>query len=89
MCEISCLFERENIVESEDPEYLSVSDIVFYKNVRLVSGEVEHSFSQHKPIFHDNWQRFMTHNLQTTLVVHCNSAQIQFEILMTFGKYFV
>jgi hypothetical protein len=40
MCEVSCVPEREGLVDSEDLKDLSVSDIVCYKNARLVSRDV-------------------------------------------------
>jgi hypothetical protein len=48
MCENSCFFKREDLVDSEDLNDLSVSDTVCYKYARLVSCDVEHTFSQYK-----------------------------------------
>jgi hypothetical protein len=76
MCEISCVLEGEDLVNSEDLKDLSVSDIVCYKHAKLVSCELEHTFSQYKLLFHDNRHRFMIQNLKMTFVVHCNSASL-------------
>jgi hypothetical protein len=45
------------LVNSEDLNDLSVSDIVCYKYVILVSWDVECTFSQRKSLYRDNRQR--------------------------------
>lgn len=44
MCEISCMLEEEDPVDSGDLNCLSVSDMVCYKYARLVSSDVECTF---------------------------------------------
>jgi hypothetical protein len=52
MCEISCLSEGEDLVESEDVKDLSLGDIVCYKCARLVSCNVEQTLSVIRSLFH-------------------------------------
>jgi hypothetical protein len=59
MCEISCVLEGEDLVDFEDLKDLSASDITCYKYARLISCDVERTFSQYKLLFSDN-DRFMT-----------------------------
>jgi hypothetical protein len=47
MCEISYVLEGEDLVDSEDLNNLSVSDIVYHKFARLVSCDVEHTFPEY------------------------------------------
>jgi hypothetical protein len=70
MCDISCVLEREDQVEFEDLKDVSVSDIERYKYARLVSCDVERTFSQYKSFFRDNRHRFTMHNLKMTCVTH-------------------
>jgi hypothetical protein len=72
MCEISRVLEVEHLDDSEDQR---VSDIVCYKYARLVSCDVEHTFSQCKSLFPDNQQGFAIHKLRMTFD-HCNSAPL-------------
>jgi hypothetical protein len=44
MCDISCVLEGEDQVYFENLKDLSVSDIECYKQGRLVSCDVEHTF---------------------------------------------
>jgi hypothetical protein len=76
MCEISRVLEGEDLVDSEDLKDLSVSDIVCNKYARLLSCDVERTFSQYKSLFRDNRQRFTTHSLKMTFVVQCNNASL-------------
>jgi uncharacterized protein YacL (UPF0231 family) len=45
ICDTSCVLEREEQVDFEDLKDLSVSDIECYKYARLVSCDVERTFS--------------------------------------------
>jgi hypothetical protein len=56
-CEISCVWGGD-LVDSAELEDLSVSDIVCGEYARLVSCDVEHTFSQYKSAFRDNRHRF-------------------------------
>jgi hypothetical protein len=47
MCQISCVFEGEDLVYSEDLKDLSVSGIVCYNYAGLTSCDVERTFSQY------------------------------------------
>jgi hypothetical protein len=76
MCDISCVLEGEDQVDFENLKDLSVSDIECYKEGRLVSCDVEHTFSQYKSFFGDNRHRFTMHNMKMTFVTHCNSASL-------------
>jgi hypothetical protein len=76
MCDISCVLEGEDEVDFEDLKDLSVSDIEHYKYARLVSCDVERTFSQYKSFFRDNRHRFMIHNLKMTFVTQSNSASL-------------
>jgi hypothetical protein len=64
MCDISCVLEGEDEVDFEDLKDLSVNDIECYKYVRLVSCDVERTFSQYKSFFRDNRHRLTMHNLR-------------------------
>jgi hypothetical protein len=66
MCEISCVLEGEYLVDSGDVKDLNVIDIVCYKYARLVSRDVERTFSQHESLFRGNRHRFTMHNLKMT-----------------------
>jgi hypothetical protein len=76
MCDISCVLDGEDEVDFEDQKDLSVSDMECYKYARLVSCDVERTFSQYKSFFRDNRHRFTMHNLKMTFVTHCNSASL-------------
>jgi hypothetical protein len=76
MCDISYVLEGEDQVDFEDLKDLSVSDIERYMYARLVSCDVECTFSQYKSFFSDNRRRFTMHNLKTSFVTHCNSASL-------------
>jgi hypothetical protein len=76
MCDISCVLGGEDQVDFEDLKDLSVGDIERYKYARLVSCDVEGTFSQYKSFFRDNGHRFMMHNLKLTFVPHCNGASL-------------
>jgi hypothetical protein len=76
MCQISCILEGEDLVVSDDLKDLSVTGIVCYKYVTMVSYDVEHAFSEFKLHFCDKQHRFMMHNLRMTFVTHCNSASL-------------
>jgi hypothetical protein len=76
MCNISCVLEEEDQVDFEDLKDLSVNDIECYKYARLVSCDVERTFSQYKLFFCDNQHRFTMHNLKMTFVTQCNSASL-------------
>jgi hypothetical protein len=55
MCEISCVLEWGDLVDSEDlKDFLLVASCV----KRLVSCDVERTFSQYKSLFRDNQHRF-------------------------------
>jgi hypothetical protein len=71
MCMVSCVLEEEDLVDSEDLKDMDVCDIVLQYAKLLVSCDVERTFLQYKPHFHDNRHRFTTHNLKLTFVVHC------------------
>jgi hypothetical protein len=57
MWEILCMLIRggkKGLVDCEDLKDLSVSDTVCYKSARLVSCDVECTFTLYKSLFHDN-----------------------------------
>jgi hypothetical protein len=54
MCEVLCVLEEEFLIDFEDLKDLNVSDIVGYKYARLVSCNVERTFSQYKSLLHGN-----------------------------------
>jgi hypothetical protein len=59
--------EAEDLVDSED---------LCYKYRRLVSCDLESTFSEYKSLLCDNRQRFKIHNLKMPFLVHCNSASL-------------
>jgi hypothetical protein len=76
MYHISCILEGEDQVDFEDLKDLSVGDIECCKYTRLVSCDVEHTFSQYKSFFRDNRHRCTMHSLKKTFVIHCNSDSL-------------
>jgi hypothetical protein len=76
MCEISCIFEGKDLVDSEDMKDLSVSDIVCYMYARPVSCDVERTFSPYKSLSLDNRHRFTVHDFKMAFVVRCNTASL-------------
>jgi hypothetical protein len=75
-CDISRVLQGEDQVDFEDLKDLSVSNIECYKYARLVSCDMEHTFSQYQSFFHDKRHRFTMHSLKMTFVTHCNSASL-------------
>jgi hypothetical protein len=49
----SCILEKDDLVDFENLKDLSVSDIVCYLYARLVSCDVERTFSRCKSLFRD------------------------------------
>jgi hypothetical protein len=76
VCAISCVLEGEDLLDSEDLKDLNVNDIVCWKYAGPVSRDMERTFYQYKSLFRDNRHRSAMHNLEMTLVVHCNSASL-------------
>jgi hypothetical protein len=66
----------EDQVDFKDLKDLSVCDIECYKYARLVSCDVERTFSRYKSFFRDNRHRYTIYNLKMTFVTHCNSASL-------------
>jgi hypothetical protein len=89
MCKISCLLEGEDLADSEDVKDLSLSDIVCYKCARLLSCDVEQTFSVIRSLFHITqiWNTQLK-DLKMTFMVHYNSASLS-EIVITFDEHFV
>lgn len=75
ICEILCLLEEENLIDSEDLKDLNVSDILCYNYARLLY-DIECIFSQCMSLVHDNRLSFTIHNLKITFLVHCNYASL-------------
>jgi hypothetical protein len=50
MCEISCVVEGEDLVDSEE---LNVGDTVCYEHARLISCDVERTFSHYR-LYHSS-----------------------------------
>jgi hypothetical protein len=54
----------------------SFSDVMWCKNVRLVSCDAEHAFPQYKSLLYRNRYRFTTHDLKTIFMVPYNGASL-------------
>jgi hypothetical protein len=53
-----------DIFDAKDLKALSVSNTICFKHTRLVSCDVERTFSQYKPLFRDNRHGFAVHSLK-------------------------
>jgi hypothetical protein len=79
---------RGDLVVSEDPRGFGDSDVMCYKNVRLVSCGVERTLSQSKSLLTDN----QMHGIQTKKLLSWfteTALNFQFKILTNFGEHFV
>lgn len=77
-----------DLVVSEDPRGFGDSDVMCYKNVRLVTCGEERTLSQCKSLLTDN----QMHGIQSKKLLSWfteTALNLLFKILTNFGKYFV